>query len=97
MRIHSKDHPNKCEVCGKKYAYMQDLNKHMKSHEVIRFQCRKWDKTFEQENIDNKQGSASTRPLPDLNSDEYQAWWDSLDTSQRDAELWRQVNILDAD
>ena len=51
--------------------------------------------TFEQENIDNKQ--ASTTPLPDLNSDEYQAWWDSLDTSQRFAELWRQINLLDAD
>jgi len=47
MRIHSKDHPNKCEVCGKKYAYMQDLNKHMKSHEAKpKFPCNQCGKTF---------------------------------------------------
>jgi len=47
MRIHSTDHPNKCEVCGKKYAYMQDLNKHMKSHEAKpKFPCNQCGKTF---------------------------------------------------
>ena len=55
-------------------------------------------KGFVQENIDTKQGGdTSPEPLPDLNSDEYEAWWDSLDTQQRDAELWRQVNLLDAE
>ena len=54
-------------------------------------------KAFGQENIDTKPGGdPSPEPLPDLNSDEYEAWWDSLDTQQRDAELWRQVNLLDA-